>query len=73
MTPEEIMQQIHADKNWHSWKCNCGCLNGRSNGNCGMCGGMKHSDDIFYGDNDYVVDVETIKNNPQQQDNGTGN
>jgi hypothetical protein len=55
------MRIIRDDQKWHSWKCSCGCLNRRSNGNCGRCGGLKHPGCQYYGDNDYDVFITRVK------------
>lgn len=46
---EEILDMINKNKDWTSWKCRCGCLNGRGNGDCGRCGGLSNDSCMFYG------------------------
>lgn len=50
---KDLMRRIYSDVKWHSWKCRCGCLNRRSSGNCGRCGGMPEAYSVFYGDDGY--------------------
>lgn len=47
---EELLSHLSSNNKWHSWKCRCGCLNNRGNGNCGRCGGMRGTDSMHYGD-----------------------
>jgi hypothetical protein len=49
------LEDLYKDDKWSSWKCRCGCLNGRSNGNCGRCGGNIGLDAMFYGADNYVA------------------
>lgn len=57
---EEILKELHNDNTWNSWKCRCGCLNRRDNGNCGRCHGMKTTYATYYGANGDVNMNEII-------------
>ena len=48
---EQTAKEINENKEWTSWKCACGCLNNRGNGNCGRCGFYRHYTDRHYGAN----------------------
>jgi hypothetical protein len=49
LTDTEFEILIRGNDKWDSWKCRCGCLNRRGNGNCGRCGSMRAQDSMHYG------------------------
>lgn len=51
---QEIMKAIYSNPHWHTWKCRCGCLNGKGNANCSRCGGMATPDAKYYGGDDII-------------------